>query len=381
MANVTIWNGSATFTSGSSTPFGFYDGDTDFQSDATKVAKFCGTRLGFPLMDVELQDGNFFACFEEAVTTYGNEVFQYKIRENYISLEGSSTGSSANQQIINPTLDRVVNISKNYGTEAEVGGNVTRYTGSLALTSSVQNYDLDTWAANQGITGSIEIRRVFYEAPPAILRYFDPYAGTGTGIQSLMDAFDFGSYSPGVNFLLMPASFDILKVQAIEFNDQIRRSTYSFEIVNNKLKIFPIPSQASTLTFEYFKVDEKKAASFINGSDLITNVAEVPYSNPTYKYINSVGRQWIFRYTLALAKELLAYVRGKYQTVPVPGSEATLNQADLLTDSRAEKESLLTQLREMLDQTSRQAQLERKANEGENLRKTLGDVPMTIYIG
>ena len=381
MANVTIWNGSATFTSGSSTPFGFYDSDTDFQTDAAKVAKFCGTRLGFPLMDVELQDGNFFACFEEAVTTYGNEVFQYKIRENYISLEGSSTGSSANQQIINPTLDRVVNISKNYGTEAEVGGNVTRYTGSLALTSSVQNYDLDTWAANQGITGSIEIRRVFYEAPPAILRYFDPYAGTGTGIQSLMDAFDFGSYSPGVNFLLMPASFDILKVQAIEFNDQIRRSTYSFEIVNNKLKIFPIPSQASTLTFEYFKVDEKKAASFINGSDLITNVAEVPYSNPTYKYINSVGRQWIFRYTLALAKELLAYVRGKYQTVPVPGSEATLNQADLLTDSRAEKESLLTQLREMLDQTSRQAQLERKANEGENLRKTLGDVPMTIYIG
>lgn len=381
MANVTIWNGSATFTSGSSTPFGFYDGDTEFQTDAVKVAKFCGTRLGFPLMDVELQDGNFFACFEEAVTTYGNEVFQYKIRENYISLEGSSTGSSANQQVINPTLDRIVNISKNYGTEAEVGGNVTRYTGSLALTASVQSYDLDDWAVNEGVSGSIEIRRVFYEAPPAILRYFDPYAGTGTGIQSLMDAFDFGSYSPGVNFLLMPASFDILKVQAIEFNDQIRRSTYSFEIVNNKLKIFPIPTQGSTLMFEYFKVNEKKAASFVDGSNLITNVAEVPYSNPTYSYINSVGRQWIFRYTLALAKELLAYVRGKYQTVPVPGSEATLNQADLLTDSRAEKESLLTQLREMLDQTSRQAQLERKANEGENLRKTLGDVPMTIFIG
>ena len=83
MASVTIWDGSATFTSGSSTPFGFYDSDTDFQTDAAKVAKFCGTRLGYPLMDVELQDGNFFACFEEAVTIYGNEVFQYKIRENY----------------------------------------------------------------------------------------------------------------------------------------------------------------------------------------------------------------------------------------------------------------------------------------------------------
>ena len=381
MASVTIWDGSATFTSGSSTPFGFYDNDTEFQTDAVKVAKFCGTRLGFPLMDVELQDGNFFACFEEAVTTYGNEVFQYKIRENYLSLEGSSTGSSANNQLVNPTLDRVVNIGKNYGTESELGGYVTRYTGSLALTQSIQDYNLDEWATNEGISGSIEVRRVFYEAPPAILRYFDPYAGTGTGIQSLMDAFDFGSYSPGVNFLLMPASFDMLKVQAIEFNDQIRRSTYSFEIVNNRLKIFPIPRENVNLRFEYYKVNDKKAASLISGNDLITNVAEVPYSNPTYAYINSVGRQWVFRYTLALAKELLAYIRGKYQVVPVPGAEATLNQADLLADARTEKEALLTELKEMLDQTSRQAQLERKANEGENLMKTLGNVPMTIYIG
>jgi hypothetical protein len=380
MANVTIWDGSATFNVGD-TPFGFYDTDADFQTDAVKVAKFCGTRLGYPLMDVELQDQNFFACFEEAISTYGNEVFQYKIRENYLSLEGSNSTSTINNKIINPTLDRVVNVSKNYGTEAEVGGFVTRHTGSLAVTASKQDYDLDAWAESQGITGSIEIRRVFYEAPPAILRYFDPYAGTGTGVQSMMDAFDFGSFSPGVNFLLMPASFDILKVQAIEFNDQIRRSTYSFEMVNNKLKLFPIPKTNYKLRFEYYNIDEKKAASFIDGTDLITNVAEVPYNNPSYSGINSVGRQWIFRYTLALAKELLAYVRGKYQTVPVPGSEATLNQADLLADARTERVDLLGNLREMLDQTSRQSQLERKANESENINKTLKEVPMTIYVG
>ena len=380
MANVTIWNGSATFVAGS-TPFGFYDTDAAFQTDAVRVAKFCATRLGWPMMEVELQDDNFFACFEEAVSTYGNEVFQYKIRENYLSLEGSNSTTSANNKIINPTLDRVINISKNYGQEAEVGGFVTRHTGSLQLTASVQEYDLNQWAVNAGITGSIEIRKVFYEAPPAIMRYFDPYAGTGTGIQSLMDAFDFGSYSPGVNFMLMPASYDILKVQAIEFNDQIRRSAYSFEMVNNKLKIFPLPQANSKLRFEFYKVDEKKAASFIDGTDLITNVGEVPYENPSYTGINSVGRQWIFKYTLALAKELLAYVRGKYQTVPVPGSEATLNQADLLADARTEKTELLTNLREMLDQTSRQAQLERKANESENVSKTLKEVPMVIYIG
>jgi len=380
MANIVTWNGSSTFTTGS-TPFGFYDTDSAFQADADKVASFCGTRLGYPLMDVELQSGSFYACFEEAVTTYGNEVFQYKIRENYLSMEGSTTGSSANNKIIDPTLDRVINISKNYGTEAEVGGTVTRYTGSLALTASVQEYDLDQWATNEGISGSIEVRRVFYNDPPAILRYFDPYAGTGTGIQSLMDAFDFGSFSPGVNFLLMPASFDILKVQAIEFNDVIRRSTYSFELVNNKLKIFPVPKKAANLYFEYYKSNDKRDGVYKDGGGLVKSVADVPYENPSYSLINSVGRQWIFRYTLALAKELLAYVRGKYQSVPVPGSEATLNQADLLTDARAEKEALITNLREMLDQTSRQAQLERKANEGDNLNKTLGQVPMTIYIG
>lgn len=380
MANIVIWDGSATFSPGD-TPFGFYDSDSQFQTDAEKVAKFCATRLGYPLMDVELQDQNFFACFEEAVTTYGNEVFQYKIRENYLNLEGSQTGSNLNNRLVEPTLSRVIQISKNYGTEAEVGGNVTRHTGSLAISASRQDYDLDTWALNEGIDGGIEVRRVFYHAPPAILRYFDPYAGTGTGVQSLMDAFDFGSFSPGVNFMLMPVSFDMSKIQAIEFNDQVRKSGYSFELVNNKLRIFPIPTGNYNLKLEYYKLSDKNNAFTNQNTGLITNVGEVPYNNPVYSQINSVGRQWIFRYTLALVKELLAYVRGKYQVVPVPGSEATLNQADLLADARTEKEALITNLRDMLDQTSRQSQLERKANESENLRRTLSDVPFTIYIG
>jgi len=380
MANISIWNGSSTFTTGS-TPFGFYDTDSVFQTDADKVAHFCATRLGFPLMDVELNSGSFYACFEEAVTTYGNEVFQYKIRENYLSLEGGATGSNVNNKLIDPTLNRLIQISNNYGTEAGVGGNITKYTGSLPLTASIQEYDLDQWATDQGISGGIEIRRVFFQAPPAILRYFDPYAGTGTGIQSLMDAFDFGSFSPGVNFLLMPASYDALKVQAIEFNDQIRRSGYSFELVNNKLKVFPLPREATNLYFEYFKLSDKQGAVNSTDTGLVTNVGEVPYVNPTYNQLNSVAKQWIYRYTLALTRELLGYIRGKYQTVPVPGSEATLNQGDLLTDARAEKESLLSNLREMLDQTSRLSQLERKSNESKFLKDTLSDVPMTIFIG
>jgi len=380
MADIAIWEGSSTFAPGQ-TPFAFYDSDTDFQSDADKVAKFCAQRLGYPLMDVELQSGSMYACFEEAVTTYGNEVFQYKIRENYLSMEGASTGSSFNNRLIEPSLGRTVQITENYGTEAGVGGNVTKYSGSITVTTGLQSYDLDAWATDQGIEGGIEIRKVFYESPPAILRYFDPYAGTGTGIQSLMDAFDFGSYSPGVNFLLMPASYDMLKVQAIEFNDQIRRSAYSFEIINNHLKLFPIPTRDGKIYFEYYKTSEKNNPLKNSNTNLITNVGEVPYDNIKYAFINSVGRQWIYRYTLALTKELLGYIRGKYQQIPVPGSNTGLNQADLLTDARTEKIALLTELREMLDQTSRKAQLERKADETDNLKRISTQVPMTIYIG
>lgn len=380
MANIQIWDGTATFSPGD-TPFGFYDSDPSFQTDAQRVAKFVGTRLGYPLMDVELKQEQMFACFEEAITTYGNEVFTYKIRENYLSLEGVSTGSKVNNQLVDPTISRVVEISKHYGTEAGVGGNVTKYTGSLGITGSQQNYDLDVWAQEQGITGGIELRKIFYEAPPAILRYFDPYAGTGTGVQSLMTAFDFGSFSPGVNFLMMPTSYDILKTQAIEFNDQVRKSTYSFEVVNNKLKLFPIPSRNGKMHFEYYRNNDKSKLNYNNDKSLITNIGEVPYSNPEYKGINSVGRQWIFNYTLALSKEVLGYIRGKYTTVPVPGAEATLNQADLLADARSEKTALLTQLRETLTSTGRSAQLDAQAKESEDVENILKSIPMTIYVG
>ena len=380
MADITIWGGSSTFTTGS-TPFGFYDTDSDFQADADKVANFCATRLGFPLMDVELNSGSFYTCFEEAVTTYGNEVFQYKIKENYLNLEGATTGSTVNNQLIDPTLNRIIQISKHYGTEAGVGGNVTKYTGSIAMIADQQVYDLDDWAVSASIEGSIQVSKVFYEAPPAIQRYFDPYAGTGTGIQSLMSAFNFGAMSPGINFMMMPISYDVALLQGIEFNDQIRKSAYSFELVNNQLRVFPVPSGGASMFFEYYLEDDKSKINYDQSTNKITNIAEVPYSNPTYNQINSVGRQWIYRYTLGLAKEMLAYVRGKYGTVPIPGSEATLNQADLLADARTEKVELMTSLRGMLDATGRSAQLEAQAKEAEDVQTTLKSVPMVIYVG
>lgn len=384
MAEIPIWPGSSSFFPGD-TPFGFYDNELDFQTESDKVSVWCARRLGYPLVDVELQDINFYACFEEAVTAYGNEVYLYKIRENYLSLEGNPTGSVLNTEVITPTLGNEIRIAKTYGTEAGSGGDTEYYSGSIPLTAGIQDYDLTSWSqasASLSPGDSIEIKRLFYEAPPAITRFFDPYAGTGTGLQSLMDTFGFGQYSPGVNFLLMPVYHDLLTMQAIEMNDDIRKSAYSFELINNKLTLFPIPTQNATLFFEYVKASERDSVikDAASSGSLISNISNVPYENPTYAQINTVGRQWVYQYTLALAKEMLGYVRGKYQTVPVPGAEVTLNGSDLLSAASSEKTSLLEQLRGTLEETSRKNQLERKSQESEFLKSDLTNVPMVIYI-
>jgi len=380
--NIPIWTGTSSFSPGE-TPFGFYDYDADFQRDADKVATFCTRRLGYPLVDIELQDISFYAAFEEAITTYGNELYAYQIRDNQLDLIGISTSTTLNNSIITPSFQSVIRISKQYGSEAGSGGNITYYTGSIPLTASIQDYDLKKWAEDEGIAGSIEIKRVFYEAPPAVVRYFDPYSGTGFGYQSLFDSFGFGGMSPAINFLMMPVNYDLQTIQAIELNDMIRRSNYSFEMKNNVLRIFPIPNNSdSRMYFEYIEESERiEGQASTPDTGVANNVSNMPYTNPTYTLINSVGRQWIFEYTLALVKEILGLVRGKYTNIPIPGSEVTLNQQDLLTQAATDKLRLIEKLRQYLDETSRQAGLERKAAEADFAFNELSKVPFTIYIG
>jgi hypothetical protein len=382
--NIPIWPGSSSFQPGD-TPFGFYDNDIQFQTDADKFAKFASQRLGYPLTEIELQDINFYTALEEAVTTYGNELYASQIVDNLLSFQGNPSNiSSGNDELVQENLSNIVLLSNQYGTEAGVGGTVTYYTGSIFLQPGVQRYDLNSWAISQNIQGRIEIRRIFYESPPAITRYFDPYAGTGTGMMQMLDSFGWGSYSPAINFMLMPINYDLQKIQAIEFNDQIRKSQYTFELVNNQLKIFPIPTGGGIqiLNFEYIKLNESNSPYVDRGGqDIVTNASNVPYENPTYTRINSIGRSWIFEYALAISKEMLGYVRGKYSTIPIPGSEISLNQSDLISAATSEKQALIERIRIYFDSTSRKSLLEKKAAESEAQRQTIANVPMVIFIG
>lgn len=380
--NVPIWPGSSSFAPGD-TPFGFYDYDPQFQVDADKVSKFCAQRLGYPIQEVELQDINFYTAFEYAVTTYGNELYAFKVRDNLLNIEGLSTDVNLNDAIITPNFANIVRLSQQYGEEAGVGGNVTWYSGSIPLTPGVQDYDLSIWAASQNITGGIEIKNIFYNPPPSVNQLYNPIAYANLGGAPAAGAYGLGYGTTG--YLMVPTSLTIQTVQSIEMQNTVISPNYTFELINNKLRIFPIPDYGniySFLSFQYIKLEDR-----INNSiqetdgNKATNESNAPYANPIYTQINSIGRQWIFEYTLALSKEMLGYVRGKYSTIPIPGDAVTLNQQDLLASATETKNALIERLRTYFDQTSNQALLERRAAESAARVQEINYSPTYIYIG
>ena len=311
-------------------------------------------------------------------------MYNFQIINNFQNFEGNTTGSDYNNKLITPNLGGLVNISEQYGNEVEgAGGNYKIESGYINVKNGVPTYDVLS-SVESSISGSesIYIKKLYHNAPSAINRYFDPYAGTGTGIQSLMQTFGFGNYSPGVNFMLMPIYFDVLKLQAIEFNDQIRKSGYHFQIIDNRyIKLFPIPTKDYKLWFEYQLKSVANDPVKNTASNLITDISNVPYTNPTYKHINQPGKQWIRKYTLALAKEMLGGIRGKYQSLPIPGETTTLDYSRLLQEATTEKASLIEELTKLLEETTRLKQLERKNQEAQQTQETFYKVPYHIYIG
>lgn len=378
------------------TPFAFYDDDTDFVNDAPKAADWAARKLGWPTLDVELIDKHFYACFEEAITEYGHQVNQFNIRENMYNLQGRSTSSNlSGKNIIATPLPRITVVTEDYGTEVGAGGNVDWKTGSIAIEADTQIYDLQSLYADVSESGNrLEIRRVFHGVLPAIQRIFGAHGGLGAGgagfqvpgvsgggINSFLSEFGFDRMSPAINFILLPAFEDILRIQAINFNDTIRRSAFSFELINNKLRIFPIPKDAFTLYFHYTLRSDRFADGTTFEENVISDYANVPYNNIVYSKINDVGRRWIFEYFLACVKSVLGQIRSKYTTIPIPNSEVTLNGPALMDEARAEMDRLITQLRETLDESGQQKQLEKQKVNELNKKEILRNVPLYIFTG
>jgi hypothetical protein len=398
----TYWSGSTlnafllASASAEATPFGIYDNDADFKTDAPKTAVWVAKRLGYPIVNIELDNPQIWACFEEAVSEYSAQVNQFNLRNNLDILKGQPKGkvASFSQTLVDGSyLPTTIRMSQQYGTLAGVGGNTTIKRGYINVTESVQKYDLMTNAVDvetsqsfvTTYTGSatIDVVKVFYEAVPAITRFFDPYSVGAQGTLNLMSELGFGNYSPAAQFLMMPIYEDVLRMQHIEFNDQIRKSAFSFNIVDNKLEIFPVPSSKSPkkIYFDYISRDEFEHDSQIIQPESLSDYSDIPYDFIQYSNINDVGKQWIRKYTLALTKELLGAIREKYNSIPIPDGEVSLDGAALRSEAQVEKDALITQLRENLEELSRIKVMENKAHEADHQQQMLQKVPLKIYVG
>jgi hypothetical protein len=389
------WSGSGSAISGS-TPFGLYDSDIDFKNDGPKTAGWCAKRLGYPIVDVEMIDEQFYACFEESVSEYSAQINQFNLRNNADILRGQPKGKVANysQTLVDGSfLPTAVRMAQQYGTLAGVGGSTSIKKAYLELSSSVQRYDIMQAAIDvesgrsfsQIFSGSstVDVHKVFHEATPAITRFFDPYSVGAQGTLNLMSELGFGNYSPAAQFLMMPLYEDLLRMQHIEFNDHIRKSAHTFNIVDNKLEIFPIPAIGTVkrVYIEYMSRDEFEHDSQTIQSDSLSDYSDIPYDFIQYSNINDVGKQWIRKYTLALSKELLGAIREKYSTIPIPDAEISLDGAALRAEAQVEKDNLITQLRENLEEMSRKNVFEKQAHESTHHQEMLKKVPLRLYVG
>lgn len=392
-----------------STPYGFYDLDSTYQNEGPKLALWVARRLGYPVTDVELDDFQIYACFEEAITEYGAQVHQFNIRQNMMKAQGGSTGSSLNNTPLNDgSLNTLIDIAQDYGSEAGVGGDIDYQKGFIEVNANQQEYDLlnhpsssiNPSSAFYGASGSnsptasidgisnIEIKEIYHNEVPASERYYYPYYGTaggttsGAGGGALLDEFDFDGYPIDDSYyMLYPVYEDLLRIQGLELSDTVRRSQFTFKIINNKLTLFPIPRAKFKVWFDFIEKADRSGFVSRDGDGVVSDYSNIPYSNLKYSDINDVGKQWIRKYTLALCKELLGEIREKYSNIIAPGDQLTLNGPSLRSEAQTEKEMLMQQLRENLDEVGRRKQMEMENDISEKMQQQMSRVPTKIYIG
>ncbi len=429
------WDGSLGSPIGK-TPFGFFDEDQSFVGFAPRAADWAAKRLGYPIVDVEMIDVQFYACLEEAVTEYSSQVNAFSIKQNLYSLKGTTTSVNLTTSVMQTQpLPFYLKLAEAYGAEVGAGGNVDWRKASLEVKAGVQTYDLQGLFNQYYIcpkTGEkklerIEVKRIWHHPPPAMNKIYDPMANSGMSFSNLLSEFNWNGMSPlGTQFLLRPVNEDMMRLQAIEFNEQLRRSAYGFEVINNKLTLLPVPQKDFTLWFDYVYKRERDLAAvqgYVDADEFntipktqtqveesttqqvvatettsgidtekpedhnipttsnVTDVSNAPYQFHSFSTINDVGKRWIMKYYLSLCKELLGAIRAKYQSIPIPGGETSLDGAELRAEAQQEKEQLITELREDLEVTSRSTTSEQLNQVADNLQENLRKVPNFLYIG
>jgi hypothetical protein len=400
-------------------PFGIYADasaylyDANFISGASDQVAFTYKKLGGDVLDVELTPGNIYASYEEAVLEYSYQINIHQAKNVLSSLLGMSTGTfdhdgmmtggDASGSAVNLSYPRFElgyarQVSNGIGSKAGMGTNNTMYSASFAISASVQDYDLQTIISRSaadnvanGVGGTVDyaglvgnkkvrIEKVYYKTPQSMWRFYGYYGG----LNVVGNLNYYGQYSDDTTFEIIPAWHN--KLQAMAYEDHIwtRLSHYSYEIHNNRLRIYPIPDAFVATFWVQFTIDkdpwtEDSDRKF--GATGINNVSTLPFDNVPYKNINAIGKQWIRNYTLALSKEVLGQVRGKFGAIPIPGESVTLNASDLLGQAKDEQTALKEELKTILDEMTYKALSEQDAAIITAIDTIQQEIPMLIYQG
>ena len=384
----------ATFVNTTSpTPFGVYDQDAAFSVDADNIKTFVKRKLGDDILSVELTDKQIWACFEEGALEYSSIINQYHAKSTLGGILGSPTGSLVSgSTTVGPhgnenrypqmTQEFLKRMSSPFAAAAGVGGEQSIHSGSITIMSGQQDYDLhkelsSSMSTNYGgrWDGSkFIIREIFHFSPAAAFRFFD----STTAINYLNNEFSFESFTPETVFYVLPIWEDIMRGMQLKQSQRVRRSQFSYELVNNQLRLYPEPTNTSgkDLWIRYQKrpdpFDEDINSGQLEG---VSNLSNVPFGNIEYKKLNSIARQWIREFTLALSTELLGRVRSKFSSVPIPGTELTLDGSNLVTQGQDKQKDLKTELRELLESMTYDKIAELDSISAENINKKLKYIP------
>ena len=370
------------------TPFSFFDSDNDFQVEADAMVTFVKRKLGDDVLSVELTRKQIWGCLEESTLEYSSIINQYQAKSQLANLLGGATGSLDGQEQKFPreNLEFMLRRAEPYAMEAGMGGAYDMLSGSIQLVKDKQDYDIYTDLKDDSGTAlfdraenspksKLKVMEVFHFSPQSAYRFFD----TTSAINYLNNEFSFESFTPETVFYVLPVFEDVLRGGMLDMSSRVRRSNYSYKITGTKIRIFPKPTQddPKKLFIRVHYSPDPLNPSFADASiDGVSNLSNIPYGRLLYARINSIGRQWIRQYTLALSKELLGLIRSKFSSVPIPGADLQLNGGDLVSQGREDQENLKTKLAEMLEELTYSKMLEDEAAASENLTRILKGIPI-----
>jgi hypothetical protein len=399
----------------SAVPFGMYTGSAEFITGASRQVNYVFKKLGGDVVDIELTNDNVYAAYEEAVLEYSYILNMHQGKNVLSDTLGKLTGTfdhrgeildgpvSASLQYPKVILSYANKIGDGLSTMAGVGGTTRIYSASFSTIKNKQDYDLQAIVKAASDSGTddaggavpysgkigdsrIIIDKVFYRSPIAMWRFYGYYGGMGV----VGNYSTYGQYADDSTFEIVPSWQN--KLQAIMYEDSLytRVSHYSYEIIDNKLRLYPTPRGEDNFAgfldriwFRFRIADNSwgENANTNTGVLGVNNINTLPFDNIPYENINSMGKQWIRNYALALCKEMLGQIRGKFQTVPIPGESVTLNYSSLLSEAQKEKDDLRQGLTEMLKEIEYTELAKKDQEKVAAAEETLRRSPLPIFVG